>query len=108
MAGDRGGLAEEKCTCNSTTFGCIIVIGVDHLGNWSYDYTLLAHEFGHNLGVEDHDNEYYEKLKESKLIMWQELKATEYIWSPEARKSIMEHDNSCLEFADTKKPTIGE
>ena len=58
--------------------------------------SLFAHELGHSLGMEVHDNEFYTHDPGHKLIMWSDVGDHAYIWSPEAKRKINQHDTSCL------------
>jgi len=94
------GVAEEKCICKRAGFGCIIVFSVKYLKNWAKDYKLLAHEVGHTLGADPHDNEYYDPYdvkNGKKLMMWSKIYPNDtFIWSPHARKKINLNGNTCL------------
>ena len=57
---------------------------------------IFAHELGHALGMETHDNEFYTHDPGHKLIMWSDVGPEANIWSPEAKRRIDEHDTSCL------------
>jgi len=93
-------IAEEYCICEQNkdyNHGCIAVIGINNyiLTDWSGMFSLLAHEFGHMLGMEPHDDDYY--TNSHKLIMWTHTHPEADIWSPEARKRIGNTNHSCLD-----------
>ena len=53
-------LAEENCVCQEQGYGCVIVLAIQQYNDWSSDAKLYAHEFGHVLGVELHDDHFYD------------------------------------------------
>ena len=50
------GSAEEKCICRPSGYGCIIVLAIEYVQDWSYHSTVFTHEFGHVLGAMYHDD----------------------------------------------------
>jgi len=88
--------AEENCICNPNWFGCIAVFSIKLKNDWSYHQTIFAHEIGHSLGMDVHDDEFYTADMKDKLLMWSSVNRGAFIWSAEARKRISRHDNSCL------------
>ena len=86
--------AEETCICNYDWFGCIAVFSIRHLGNWSSTFfPIFAHEIGHALGMDVHDDNFYDSNPGNKLIMWHAIGGEAFIWSPEAKRRINNHDN---------------
>jgi len=77
---------EENCICNPDwQYACIGVFSVDQ---WFWRKgSLFAHEIGHALGREIHDDEIYED-PDHMLIMNSIVGTDANIWSPEAKKSI--------------------
>merc|ERR1712080_14552 len=99
MFGRCGGNAEEMCICEQHTvfnYGCIAVFCISSLSNWSVHSALIAHEFGHALGVDFHDDFFYTNTWGNKLLMWPGVGRSAHIWSPKARESIRKRDHSCL------------
>jgi len=88
--------SEETCICNRTWFGCVAIFSIRFLNNWSYHQTIFAHEIGHTLGMDLHDDEFYTSNPGDKLLMWSRVGRKAFIWSPEARRRINRQDNSCL------------
>ena len=66
------------------------------LNNWSYHEAIFAHEIGHTLGMDLHDDQFYPDTMMDKLLMWSRVNRRAFIWSPEARRRINSQDNSCL------------
>ena len=89
--------AEETCICNPSWFGCVAVFSIRYLEKWAYDKSIFAHEIGHTLGMDIHDNEVYDRNPDNKLLMWKYVSIHANVWSPEARKRIRSQNNSCLE-----------
>jgi len=92
--------AEETCICNYNWFGCIAVFSIRKLNDWTFHSTIFAHEIGHALGMDLHDDSFYENNPGNKLIMWSEVGSNANIWSPEAKRRINRQDNSCLKRRD--------
>jgi len=88
--------SEETCICNRNWFGCIAVFSIRFKKNWSYHQTIFAHEIGHTLGMDLHDDQFYTANPGDKLLMWSRVGRKAFIWSPEARRRINNQDNSCL------------
>ena len=97
---DLDAVAEEKCVCKRSGFGCIIVFPIKDLRNWSKEHVILAHEIGHTLGSDPHDDDYYYTSQNhhgKNLIMWSNVFVKDaFIWSPHARKKIKQNKNTCL------------
>ena len=55
--GGTKGLAEETCICNPAWFGCVALFVIQFKTYWSYHQTIFAHEIGHTLGMDLHDDE---------------------------------------------------
>ena len=83
--------------CQEHGYGCVIILSVVHLNDWSFQSNLFAHEFGHVLGAELHDDHFYKYTHDNEVIMWPEVNSFAHVWSHAARKQIMEHDLGCLE-----------
>jgi len=90
------GTAEETCICNPNWFGCVAVFAIEFENDWSYHQTIFAHEIGHTIGMDLHDDEFYTYNPGNKLIMWSGIGRQADIWSPEARRRINSQNNSCL------------
>jgi len=90
------GTAEESCLCNPDTFACTAVFSIRDPTRWTTDKTIFAHEIGHSLGMDPHDNEFYTDNPDHLLLMWSAIGPDAYIWSPEAKRRINHHDKSCL------------
>eukprot|EP00092_Neocalanus_flemingeri_P022449 GFUD01024347.1.p1 GENE.GFUD01024347.1~~GFUD01024347.1.p1 ORF type:complete len:270 (+),score=62.11 GFUD01024347.1:72-881(+) len=88
--------AEETCICNPDWFGCIAVFSIRFLDNWGHHQAVFAHEIGHALGMDLHDDQFYTSNPKSRLLMWSSVGFQAYIWSPEAKRRINNQDNSCL------------
>jgi len=93
---NTAGTAEETCICNQNWFGCVAVIAIKWLSNWSHHSSIFAHEIAHSLGMGVHDDMFYESNPDDRLIMWSKVGLQADIWSPEAKKKILKQDNSCL------------
>ena len=52
-------LAKVNCICQEYGYGCVIILTVVHLDDWSHQSNLFTHEFGHVLGAEHHDDHFY-------------------------------------------------
>ena len=48
--------------------------------NWARSSNLLAHEFGHTLGAEMHDDEFYDRSMKDDLIMWSAVENYLLFW----------------------------
>ena len=90
------GAAEETCICNPNWFGCVAVFAIQFKTDWSYNQAIFAHEIGHTLGMDLHDDEFYTHDPWDKLLMWSAVGNDAFIWSPEARRRIKNQNNSCL------------
>ena len=90
------GTAEETCICNPDWFGCIAVFSIVLKNNWSFHQTVFAHEIGHTLGMDVHDDQFYNEDIKDKLLMWSSVSREAFVWSEEARRRINNQDNSCL------------
>ena len=101
--GPEIGTAEEECLCNPHTFACIAIFAIQqrHLSNWAYHMSIFTHEIGHTLGMKPHDDKFYHYSED--LIMWSGVERNANVWSPEAKKRINEHDNSCLATVDPSR-----
>lgn len=95
---------EENCICNPDwPFACIAIFSLDQ---WYWRKgSLFAHEIGHALGREIHDDEIYQD-PDHELIMNSVIGIHANIWSPEAKKSIQSqykkyHEN-CLPTTKSK------
>jgi hypothetical protein len=86
-----------KLCLSRTWLWCVIILTVVYLNDWSHQSNLFAHEFGHVLGAELHDDNFYKYTPDNEVIMWSEVNTFSHVWSPAARKQIMEHDLGCLE-----------
>jgi len=51
--------AEETCICNHNWFGCVAIFSIRFINNWSFHQSIFAHEIGHTLGMDLHDDEFY-------------------------------------------------
>ena len=90
-------LSEPRCICNNNMPGCALIFSVRFPNNWSYEMTTLANKIGQTLGVDKNDDEFSsQKIDPEKLIMLHNPSREASVWSPEARKRINKHDNSCL------------
>ena len=98
--------SEENCMCNPKWFGCVLVFSIAYLDQWWYDKSIFAHEIGHTLGMDVHDNQVYEANPGNMLLMWQNVSHSAHIWSPESRKRINGHDNSCLRKAQRGEESL--
>ena len=94
--GDKMAASEEDCICNFKTFACIAVFPVKNLNFWGLESNAFAHEFGHMLGMDTHDDDFYHPSADNKLLMWTRVYPKANIWSPKAREAIRNHDHSCL------------
>ena len=123
------GTAEEMCICDQHpvfNFGCVAIFAIRHLDQWTFHTSIFAHEIGHTLGAEEHDDEHYQNNADERLLMWSKVllydilsiffglshNALMYIyiqisgapqvgrnatiWSPEARTAIASSNHSCL------------
>eukprot|EP00092_Neocalanus_flemingeri_P086642 GFUD01109228.1.p1 GENE.GFUD01109228.1~~GFUD01109228.1.p1 ORF type:complete len:286 (-),score=77.15 GFUD01109228.1:363-1220(-) len=88
--------SEETCICNPDWFGCVAVFSIAFLDNWGHNANVFAHEIGHALGMDLHDNQFYTSNPKSRLLMWVPVGFFATIWSPEAKRRINNQDNSCL------------
>jgi len=83
--------AEENCLCHNSKekFPCVAVISID-MDEYSTvkNGALLAHEVGHTLGAEEHDDDYG-------YIMSTEAES-DGGWSEKAKKHISSQNNTCL------------
>ena len=97
------GTAEEECLCNPKTFACVAIFSIkqDRLSNWAYHKSIFTHEIGHALGMRPHDDDFYYCSED--LIMYSEVGHNANVWSPETKKRINEHDNSCLATMDPSR-----
>jgi len=96
--------AEKNCMCNPNGFSCILVYAIEFPEVWSFFLILLAHEIGHTLGMDLHDDEFPTTISANKLVMWSSTRMKASVWSPEAKKRINKHDNSCLSLC--RRPSI--
>eukprot|EP00091_Calanus_sinicus_P002795 TRINITY_DN12907_c0_g1_i2.p1 TRINITY_DN12907_c0_g1~~TRINITY_DN12907_c0_g1_i2.p1 ORF type:complete len:323 (-),score=81.32 TRINITY_DN12907_c0_g1_i2:48-992(-) len=55
----KTGMAEENCVCQEHGHGCVIVLTIRHHNDWTFDGNIFTHEFGHALGAELHDDQFY-------------------------------------------------
>merc|ERR1711936_410697 len=96
---DSTSSAEEKCICNQDwKFGCIAVLSVASPVDWSLHNALFAHELGHSLGDDDHDDRLYSnEVNSNDYIMMSSVYTDATIWSERARKAISGMDHSCLD-----------
>ena len=123
------GTAEEMCICDQHpvfNYGCVAIFAIRHLDQWTFHTSIFAHEIGHTLGAEEHDDEHYQNNDDERLLMWSKVllydilsiffglshNALMYIyiqisgapqvgrnatiWSPEARTAIASTNHSCL------------
>ena len=88
--------AEETCMCNPDWFGCVAIFSIRHIDLWSFHNTVFAHEIGHTLGMDLHDDQFYISNPKNQLLMWHSVGVGAFIWSPEAKRRINRQDNSCL------------
>ena len=88
--------SEETCICNPDWFGCVAIFSIRSLNNWSYHKNIFAHEIGHALGMDLHDDQFYSSNPGDRLLMWSSVGRGAAVWSPEARRRIRNQDNSCL------------
>jgi len=89
---------EERCICNPTGFGCISVMSLRGASHWASP-ALFAHEVGHALGQDVHDDFFYKETNNSPyLLLWPHINRRAYIWSDETRKKINEQDHTCLQL----------
>jgi len=88
--------AEEHCLCDPEWFGCVLVMGIKDIGNFALSGQLFTHEFGHTLGAELHDDEFYPEDMADSLLMWSAVNPEADTWSEEARKAIKKHNKDCL------------
>merc|ERR1712106_292939 len=100
------GTAEETCICNPDWFGCVAIFSIRSLNNWSYHKNIFAHEIGHALGMDLHDDQFYSSNPGDRLLMWSSVGRGATVWSPEARRRIRNQDNSCLARAATTTSPI--
>jgi hypothetical protein len=89
--------AEEHCVCEPDWYGCVIVLSIGDMLDWSKSGIKLAHEFGHVLAADTHDDEFYPMERAEELIMWSKVGPGSTVWSDKARKAINRHDNRCME-----------
>ena len=71
--------------------------------------SIFAHELGHSLGADPHDNEFYTHNPGDRLLMWNSVGPHANIWSPEAKRRINQHA-TCLatvEEYDHRPPNHG-
>merc|ERR1712106_649957 len=66
----------------------------------------FAHEIGHALGMDLHDDQFYSSNPGDRLLMWSSVGRGATVWSPEARRRIRNQDNSCLDTAVTTISTM--
>ena len=99
------GVAEENCLCQTDGFGCISVLSIQHMEDWTKSTSLFTHEIGHGVGAARHDDEYYGGDGFSSLIMWSVVSQNSHIWSTAARKQIIKTDNTCLQIVDEIRPS---
>jgi DNA-binding Lrp family transcriptional regulator len=88
--------SEETCICNRDWFGCVAIFSIRFQNNWSFHQNIFAHEIGHALGMDLHDDQFYAANPGDKLLMWSSVGRGAFIWSPEAKQRINTQDNSCL------------
>ena len=94
---ERGGnptlaTSEENCFCNSDwKFGCIGVFSIRYKSNWLYHKNIFAHEIGHTLGMDLHDDIFYSNNPGDKLLMWSSVGFSANVWSTEAKRRINNH-----------------
>ena len=89
--------SEEHCFCQTDGFGCVAAMGLRYrTTDWSARASIFSHEFAHAAGVGLHDDEYYLTDQHSNLVMWSAVAKAANVWSPFARKQIMETNNTCL------------
>merc|ERR1719411_1861223 len=87
---ERGGnptlaTSEENCFCNSDwEFGCIGVFSIRYK-------SIFAHEIGHTLGMDLHDDSFYSNNPGAKLLMWSSVGFSANVWSTEAKRRINNH-----------------
>ena len=62
--------------------------------------SIFAHEIGHTLGMDVHDDEFYKQDPNGELLMWSAVRQDAYIWSPEAKRRINQHNKSCLAMVE--------
>merc|ERR1712106_346415 len=98
--------SEETCICNPDWFGCVAIFSIRSLNNWSYHKNIFAHEIGHALGMDLHDDQFYSSNPGDRLLMWSSVGRGATVWSPEARRRIRNQDNSCLDTAVTTISTM--
>ena len=101
-------VSEENCICNTSVSAsaCVAVFSVDHYWVWTYRDKLYTHEIGHVLGMDIHDDDVYQENPNGQYIMWSRVSHKATIWSPEARKRINAHDNSCLAIVESSETEI--
>jgi len=88
--------SEETCICNPAWFGCVGIFSIRYLGQWAYHKNVFAHELGHTLGMDVHDDQFYNSNPQDKLLMWSSVGFDANVWSPAAKTRINRQDNSCL------------
>merc|ERR1712106_564349 len=98
--------SEETCICNPDWFGCVAIFSIRSLTNWSYHKNIFAHEIGHALGMDLHDDQFYSSNPGDRLLMWSSVGRGAAVWSPEAQRRIRNQDNSCLDTAATTTSPI--
>jgi len=94
------GASEEHCLCDREWFGCVGVVAIKDLTKFASSGTMVAHEFGHALGTEFHDDD---GPNGHTLIMRAGVDPRATIWSKQARKLIKKHDLSCLQRDNEKQ-----
>jgi len=65
--------SEETCICNPAWYACVAIFSIRDLENWSYHSTIFAHEIGHTLGMDIHDDSVYDKNPSGQLLMCPKL-----------------------------------
>jgi hypothetical protein len=94
--------AEETCMCNLAWFGCIVVFSIRDRNIWADNSAIMAHEVGHTLGMDIHDDDIYKDNPGNRLLMWSGIGRSADIWSPEAKRRINKQDNSCLKTMEIR------
>ena len=70
------GTAEEMCICDQHpvfNYGCVAIFAIRHLDQWTFHTSIFAHEIGHTLGAEEHDDEHYQNNNDERLLMWSKV-----------------------------------
>jgi len=94
--------SEETCICNPTWFGCVGIFSIRFTDQWDYHKNVFAHEIGHTLGMDLHDDQFYSSNPQDKLLMWSSVGFGADVWSPAAKNRINRQDNSCLAVVGEK------